>query len=235
MKTFEFWKVIGVAGALASLVAWPGTGQAQLGGVTDPVTNTITDTTSTVTGTVTTSTVTGGTTTTVTGQAAAVRATVLNLLGGATTTVLSDTGTLQDTADARDASQITGSVPGLLNGEVLNATTIGWPDQVASGASLAALALDVGGFTIGADSVVAQAMALLGAAGSGASYVANLSINGVPIAVSGDPNQVVSLVGGQLIINEQQSSPGGMVVNALHLRVDGVADVVIGSANAAIQ
>jgi hypothetical protein len=227
MKTFDFWKVIGVAGALAGLVAWPGTGQAQLGGVTDPVTNTITNTTS--------STVTGGTTTTVTGQAAAVRATVLNLLGGATTTVLSDTGTLQDTADARDASQITGSVPGLLNGEVLKATTVGWPDQVASGASLGALALNVGETTIGADFVVAQAMALLGAAGSGASYVANLSINGVPIDVSGDPNQVVSLVGGQLIINEQQSSPGGMVVNALHLTVDGVADVVIGSANAAIQ
>jgi hypothetical protein len=214
MKTFDFWKVIGVAGALAGLVAWPGTGQTQLGGVTDPVTST---------------------TTTVTGQAAAVRATVLNLLGGATTTVLSDTGTLQDTADARDASQITGSVPGLLTGEVLEATTIGWPDQVASGASLAALALNVGGITIGADSVVAEAMALVGAAGSGASYVANLSINGVPIDVSGDPNQVVSLVGGQLVINEQQSSPGGMVVNALHLTVDGVADVVIGSANAAIQ
>jgi hypothetical protein len=230
MKTFEFCKVIGVAGALASLVAWPGTGQAQLGGVTDPVTSTVTSTTTDpVTSTAT------STTTTVTGQAAAVRATVLNLLGGTTTTVLSDTGTLQDTADARDASQITGSVPGLLNGEVLHATTIGWPDQVASGASLAALALNVGGITIGADSVVAEAMALVGAAGSGASYVANLSINGVPIDVSGDPNQVVSLVGGQLVINEQQSSPGGMVVNALHLTVDGVADVVIGSANAAIQ
>lgn len=223
MRTFEFCKVIGVAGALAALVAWPGSGQAQLGGVTDPVTSTITSSTTT------------STTTTVAGQAAAVRANVVNTLGGATTTVLADTGTLQDSADARDAWQITGSVPGLLTAEVLEATTIGWPDQVASGASLGALALSVGGTTIGADFVVAEAMALLGAAGSGASYVDNLSVNGVPIAVSGDPNQVVYLVGGRLVINEQQGSPGGMVVNALHLIVDGVADVVIGSANAAIQ
>ncbi len=218
MRTFDFWKVTGVAGALAALAAWPGTGQAQLGGVTTPVTSTITNTA-----------------TTVTGQAAAVRASVLNALGGATTAVLADTGTLQDTADARDAWQITGSVPGLLTAEVLEATTIGWPDQVASGASLGALALNVGGTTIGADFVVAEAMALRGAVGSGASYVDNLSVNGAPIAVSGDPNQIVYLVGGRLVINEQQGSPGGMVVNALHLTVDGVADVVIGSANAAIQ
>jgi len=176
-----------------------------------------------------------GATQTVTGQAAAVRATVFDLLGGTTAVVLADTGTLQDATDARDAWQITGSVPALLTGEVLEATSIGWPDQVDSGASLGALALSVGGTTIGADSVVAQATALLGAAGSGASFVDNLSINGVPIAVSGDPNQVLYIVGGRVVINEQQSSLGGMVVNALHVIVDGVADVVIGSANAGIQ
>ena len=176
-----------------------------------------------------------GATQTVTGQAAAVRATVFDLLGGTTAVVLADTGTLQDATDARDAWQITGSVPALLTGEVLEATSIGWPDQVDSGASLGALALSVGGTTIGADSVVAQATALLGAAGSGASFVDNLSINGVPIAVSADPNQVLYIVGGRVVINEQQSSLGGMVVNALHVIVDGVADVVIGSANAGIQ
>jgi hypothetical protein len=176
-----------------------------------------------------------GATQTVTGQAAAVRTTVFDLLGGTTTVVLADTGTLQDATDARDAWQITGSVPALLTGEVLEATTIGWPDQVDSGASLGALTLSVGGTTIGADSVVAQATALLGAAGSGASFVDNLSINGVPIAVSGDPNQVLYIAGGRVVINEQKSSLGGMVVNALHVIVDGVADVVIGSANAGIQ
>jgi hypothetical protein len=242
MKTFEFCKVIGVAGALAGLVAWPGTGQAQLGGVTDPVTSTVTSTTtdpviSTATSTTTdpvTSTATS-TTTTVTGQAAAARATVFDLLTGTTTTVLADTGTLGGTTDAREASQLTGNVPSLLTGEVLHATTIGSPDQVASESSLAALVLSVAGITIGADYVMAEATALGTAAGSGTSLVTNLSINGVPVAVGADPNQIVYIPGGQVLINEQKSSPGSMVVNALHVIVDGVADVVIGSATAAIQ
>src|SRR5213594_1388750 len=68
---------------------------------------------------------------TVIGQASAVQATVLGM-----TTEMADTGTLGGTSDAREASQITGSVPSLLTGEVLHATTIGWPDQVASEASV---------------------------------------------------------------------------------------------------
>ena len=54
---------------------------------------------------------------TVTGQATGVQATVLGILGTATTTTLADTGTLADTSDARDASLDTGSVPSLLAGE----------------------------------------------------------------------------------------------------------------------
>ncbi|PYM64581.1 MAG: hypothetical protein DME11_13120, partial [Candidatus Rokuibacteriota bacterium] len=90
---------------------------------------------------------------TVTGKARAVKATVFSLLGG-TTTVLADTGALGGTSDALQASAPTGNVPSLLTGEALHATTIGWPDQVASEASLAALTLRVAGTTIGADSVM---------------------------------------------------------------------------------
>src|SRR5437762_14385519 len=85
---------------------------------------------------------------TVTGRARAVQATVLGLLGG-TTTVLADTGALGGTSDARQASAPTGNVPSLLTGDTLHATTIGWPDQVASEASLGTLALRVAGTTIG--------------------------------------------------------------------------------------
>jgi len=37
------------------------------------------------------------------------------------------------------------------------------------------------------------------------------------------------------VINEQQTSGSTSVVNALHVTLDGVADVVIASATAAIQ
>lgn len=171
---------------------------------------------------------------TVSGEASAVQATVLGLLGG-TTTVLADTGALGGTTDALQASALTGNVPSLLTGDVLHATTIGWPDQVASEASLGDLALSVAGTTIGADFVMARALAVLGAAGVGTSNIDNLSINGVPIPISGAPNQTIYIPGGLVVINEQQTSPTSAVVNALHVIVYGVADVVIGSATAGIQ
>jgi hypothetical protein len=148
--------------------------------------------------------------------------------------VLADTGALGGTTDALQASGLTGNVPSLLTGDVLHATTIGWPNQVASEASLGDLALSVAGTTIGADSVMARALAVLGGAGLGTSNVDNLWINGVPIPVSGAPNQTIYVPGGLVVINEQQTSPTSAVVNALHVIVYGVADVVIGSATAGI-
>ena len=170
----------------------------------------------------------------ITGQARAVKATVFSLLGG-TTTVLADTGALGGPSDALHASAITGNVPSLLKGETLHATTIGWSDQVASEASLGRLALTVAGTTIGADVVMARALAVLGGAGGGASDIANLSINGVPIPITGAANQTIYIPGGRVVINEQQALPTATVVNALHVVVSGVADVVIASATAGIH
>src|SRR5947208_1397414 len=167
---------------------------------------------------------------TVTGEASGVQATVLG-----TTTVLSDTGPLESTSDARDASLLTVSIPSTFDGEVLHAVTIGWPDQVASEASLANLGMTVGGTGISADFVMASALAVLGVESNGSSIIANLSINGTPIQVTGDPNQTIAIPGGQVVINEQTAFAGGTTVNALHATVFGVADVVIASATAGIQ
>jgi hypothetical protein len=171
---------------------------------------------------------------TVAGNARGVRVTTLGLLGGATT-VLADTGTLVGTADARDASVVTASIPSVLSGEVLHAVTIGWPDQVASEASLANLGVSVGGTGISADFVMARALAALGAGISQGSIISNLRIGGIPIEVTGEPNQTVAIPGGQVVINEQTVSADGVTVNALHARVSGVSDVVIASATAGIR
>jgi hypothetical protein len=204
-----------VAFLMAGLLAWPSAGFAQLGGLLPP---------------------TGSTTTGITGDATVVRATLLGALGAlATTTSLSDTGTLAGSTVAREASQTIGSIPSLLDAEVLHAVTIGWPDQVASEASLANLNLTVAGISISADSILARASQVSGAAGTGSSTISNLSINGTPIAITGSPNQTVPIPGGQVVINEQTiSSTGTAVVNALHVTVAGVADVVIASATAGI-
>lgn len=172
---------------------------------------------------------TAGTSPTVTGQARAVQATTL------ITTVLADTGTLGSTSDARDATLITGNVPSVLSAEVLRAVTVGWPDQVVSEASLAKLQIAVGGTGISADFVMASALAALGGATTARTRIGNLSVNGVPVALTGSPNQTITIPGGRLVINEQQTSPAGTTVNALHATVFGVADVVVASATAGIQ
>jgi hypothetical protein len=171
---------------------------------------------------------------TVSGQAQAVHATALGLFG-ATTTVLADTGALASASDALQASALSGSVPSLVAADVLHATTIGLANEVDSEASLADLALTVAGTTVGADFVMSRAFATMGAAPVGISNIDNLSINGVPIPVSGAPNQTVSIPGGVIVINEQQTSPSSTTVNALHVTVYGIADVVLGSAKAGIQ
>ena len=168
------------------------------------------------------------------GQARAVQAVVAGAFG-TTTTALADTGTFGDSNDAREASQLTGDIPSLLTASVLHATAIGWPDQVDSEASLADLVLIIAGTTIGADFIQSRAQAIQGAGGAGAVSVEDLSINGLPIAVAGNPNETILIPGGRVVINEQQTTATGAVVNALHVIVYGVADVVIGSATAQLQ
>lgn len=171
---------------------------------------------------------------TVVGNANAVRATTFGLFGG-TTTTLAGTGALGGPGDALDATQVSASIPSLLSGEVLNAVTVGWPDQVTSEASLASLGLTVDGTGISADFVMARALATLDGSGGSNSVINNLSIGGVPVTVTGEVNQTVSIPGGQVVINEQIVSSSGTTVNALHATVPGVADVVVASATAGIQ
>ena len=210
-QTYRFRSGLVAATALllTGLLAWPAAGTAGLGGIFQlPTIATIT----------------------VVGNAKAVQTAVLG-----TTTALADTGTLGGTDDAREASQVTGSIPSLLGGEVLHAVTIGWPDQVASEASIGNLGLTVAGTTVSADFVMARTLAVAGAAAAGRSEIDNLSINGIPIYVTGEPNQAVWIPGGQVILNEQKTSSTSVMVNALHVMAPGVADIIIASATEGIS
>jgi len=172
---------------------------------------------------------TAGAAQTVTGQARAVQANAVD------TAALADTGTLGGTSDARDATLDFGIVPSVVSAEVLRAVTIGWPDQVASETSIANLRMTVGGTGISAGFVMAKTLALLGGPSTASSIIHSLSVNGIPVAVTGVPNQLVSIPGGRMVINEQTVSPGGSTtVNALHATVFGLADVVIASATAGV-
>ncbi len=176
--------------------------------------------------------------TTFSGQATVVRATVLGLQP----IVLSDTGTLPPEGGARENSLLEASIPGLLTAEVLHASTIGHGNRSRSEASVANLDLTVGGnIIIAGDFLMAKAMAVCTSGGpsvSGSSEIVGLFINGQAIVVTGEPNQTILLPNGEVVINEQTGSvnnrTGDITVNALHVVVDGVADVVISSAHADI-
>jgi hypothetical protein len=171
---------------------------------------------------------------TIRGQARAVQASVLKPLG-VTTTVLADTGTLVGSDDVREAAALTGSVPLIVTGTMLHATTIGWPDQVNSEASLADLSVKVGAITLKADFVMARASAVLGVGGAGIVNIEGLSINGLAITVTRNPNQTIAIPRGRVVINEQVTSAMGTIVNALHIAVTGVAEVVVASAMAGVR
>ncbi len=169
--------------------------------------------------------------TTFSGQATVVRANVLGV-----STVVSDTGPLPPSGGALEASLLSASVPGLLTAEVAHASTIGQGDRSRSEASVANLNLTVGGNSVTSDFLMATATAICGpngASASGSSEIVGLVVNGQSTVVTGEPNQTVSLPNGRIVINEQTSSgPGDITVNALHVVVNGIADVVISSAHA---
>jgi len=176
--------------------------------------------------------------TTFSGQATVVKATVLGLPA----VVLSDTGPLPAEGGAREASLLEASVPGVLSAEALHASTVGQGNDSRSEASVANLNLTVGGNTIGAGFLMARASASCSGSTpsvSGSSEIVALVVNGQTIAVSGQPNQTVNLPVGYIVINEQSSSVrgrhGDITVNALHVVITGVADVIISSAHADID
>ncbi len=173
--------------------------------------------------------------TTFSGQATVLRATVLG-----NTVLVSDTGPLPSSGGSLEKSLLSVNVPGLASAEVAHATTIGQGNSSSSEASVADLNLTLAGNTVAADLLMANAMAKccsnVAPSVSGSSEIVGLVINGQKIFVSGQPNEKFYLPVGEVIINEQSSSVNGnmgsVTVNALHVIIPGVADVVVSSAHA---
>ncbi len=170
---------------------------------------------------------------TASGQARAVQTVVHGALGDSVST-LADTGTLAGASDARQASASSGSVP-LVSANTLHATAIGMTAVVDSESSVADLAVSSAAGTIGADFVMSRVSAAQGAVGTASAIVQGLSFNGVPLATDGTPNQTLAIPGGRIVVNEQQTSGSTAVANALHIILDGVADIVVASASAAVR
>jgi len=153
------------------------------------------------------------------------------------TTVLADSGELPSSGGNLEASSLTGLAPAL-TGDTLHASTIGQGDRTRSEASMGSLVVTAGLVTVSADLAMSRATATRHGSQvllSGTSHVTGLAINGLPVLVTGQPNQSIPLPEGQLIINEQTTSTAGamksITVKAVHLTV-GDVDAVVGSSRA---
>ncbi len=127
----------------------------------------------------------------------------------------------------------------LTTGE-LDATTQGGGDQSRSQAIVADLFLNVGGNTFTSVIVAESSQCTCTANGPvcEAGLFGNISVNGVAVAITGQPNQRVNLQPGSLIINEQiftgSGSTAGITANGLHVNLPGMDEVIISSAQSGI-
>jgi len=165
------------------------------------------------------------------GDATAVKATVLGL----SATVV-HAGPLAPTGGTQVVTLATANVLNVATADLLRASVDGRFSRSLSKASLTNLAITVGGNVITATAVAASALAPCGTPRT-ATTVTGLVVNGVPITVTGAPNQTVPLLVGSLIINEQFSifNGHGITVNGLHVLIPGVADIIVSQATAAIR
>jgi hypothetical protein len=162
---------------------------------------------------------------------------------------ISDTGELPPSGGFKsDALLTTRGMPPISNfllADVLVASTSGASGQANSSASLATVTVLPNSFAqVTASFIQAQSQASCTGA-SGSSEIADLTFGGMTIAVTGQPQKVdiPDPLGGPpvatLLINEQTSTSSGTYreirVNALHLIVPGVAEVILSSAKSDIN
>jgi len=174
---------------------------------------------------------------TYTGEAVVAR---VNALG--VNVSLQDTGALPSAGGSLSTELAAVSVPNLVDLHLLSANTVGENNQTNSDASVTNVTITAASVYITASVLTSTATATCTPALSGSSTIAALKVNGVSVRVTGAPNQTIPLLLGSLVINEQISSivntptftSADLLVNALHLKIAGIADVVISSSHAAV-
>lgn len=175
--------------------------------------------------------------TTFSGQATAVRASIVGI-----NLTFADTGPLPASGGSERVSFVGLAIPGLLTTGALNASTQGRGNHSRSRSSVGDVELNLPGLALGADALRSEAEASCQGGEpqvDGSSDIAGLTLNGQPIVFVGLPNVVIPLpLGFSVALNEQTSSTSGnhgeMTVNAVHVTGLGI-DVVLASSKADID
>ena len=169
------------------------------------------------------------------GQSTVVTANVPGVAGDA---VLGITGMLPTSGGALETAQASAQIPGLLSADDIHASAVGQGDNSSSEASASGLVVTIGGTLINADFVLARAVARCMSGApllNGQTEIDGLTINGVPVNVTGAANQTIALTGGgQVVLNEQSTGQGAITVTAIHVNIPGVGDITVATAHADI-
>lgn len=172
-------------------------------------------------------------TTTFSGEAVALKASVLGV-----SLALADTGSLPSSGGSLSNSLASVNVAGIASADALSSSSSGSGSSSQSQSTLADVNLLNG--LVAATAVKSSSSATCSgstASVSGNAQLVGLTVAGQSILVS-NPNLSISLPGGiSVIINQQTSSSGGnagsMTVNALHVTGPSI-DIVAGSAQSGI-
>jgi hypothetical protein len=168
------------------------------------------------------------------GQATAIKANVLDIV-----TTLSETSPLPSAGGAEECNLLVGSVPNVLTAKVLHAACVGQGDRSRAEAAVADLDLFCGYNSISAAFIMSRAQAMCGPSVTGSSQIIGLTVNGKSIYCDGTPNQTILCIGGKIVLNEQSSSVSGgygaITVTAIHIMINGVADIVVSKSHADIN
>lgn len=152
---------------------------------------------------------------------------------------LSDTGQLSPNGGWQGNSLHVCGVGGILTADILGAYTAGESGRATSEASLADVDILPGTLTeLKASFIQARSVATCSGV-QGASSLAQVQFLGQTINVTGAPNQTINVPGvATLVLNEQIDGSSGdqhvITVNALHLVVNGVAEVILSSAQSEV-
>lgn len=163
---------------------------------------------------------------------------------GAGPLYLADSGELSPSGGWEGAGLLSAQVPSVLAASVLNSATSGAisPDsgQANSSVSLADVTVLPGQVAQLTAAFVRAQVEATDFGSSGATEIHGLTFGGVPVQVTGLPNQKVEIPGllgpvATLIINEQTVTSQAITVNALHLILATGEEVILGSARSLVN
>ncbi|HJP79408.1 MAG TPA: choice-of-anchor P family protein [Pseudonocardiaceae bacterium] len=150
-----------------------------------------------------------------------------------------DTGEVATASAGTVAPPCVVSISGVISAHTLCAKVVTAvnPGSSTATASVQDATIGVIGVPVIKIGLVQSSSATTCSGSSGSVTITSITVGGVPVNVNlhPGPNTTISVLGVTLVLNEQVPVPGGLTVNAVHVKALGLLDVVLASATSDIH